>query len=200
MKTSILTLAIAIVTVLGVSQSAFAGNKDREAVTVLTEISNINKIEVRGNVELYLSDGATDQVKVYNQYYSENAVVKNQNGVLKISSYKAEKLVVWVTVSNLCNLSVYDNAQAKSFGKLSALELDVNLYNNASAQLNLDAYSVNMTLNDHAKADIEGTTTEAAFGCDYSASLNTTNLNSEHLAKKVNPFPTANERNSLVEL
>src|ERR1700743_1936480 len=199
MKTSILTLAIAIVTVLGVSQSAFAGNKDREAFTVLTEISNINKIEVRGNVELYLSDGATDQVKVYNQYYSENAVVKSQNGVLKISSYKAEKLVVWVTVSNLCNLSVYDNAQAKSFGKLSALELSVNLYNNASAQLNLDTYSVNMTLNDHATADIEGTTTEATFGCDYSASLNTTNLNSEHVAKKINSFPTANERNSLVE-
>src|ERR1700744_3892889 len=154
MKNSILTLAIAIVTVLGVSQSAFAGNKDREAFTVLTEISNINKIEIRGNVELYLSDGMTDNVKVYNSYYSENALVQNQNGVLKISSYKAEKLVVWVTVSNLCSLSVYDSAQAKSFGKLSAIDLDVNLYNNASAQLKLDAYSANIKLNDRAKADV----------------------------------------------
>src|SRR5438270_7022805 len=111
MKKSILTLAIAIVTVLGISQSTFAGNKEREAVTVLTEIKNICKSEVHGNVELYLSDGVTDQVKVYNKYYSENALVQNQNGVLKISSYKAEKLIVWVTVNNLFNLSVYDNAQ-----------------------------------------------------------------------------------------
>src|ERR1700744_2438004 len=199
MKKSILTLTIAIATVLGVSRSAFAGNKDRESVTVLSQINNINKIEIHGNVELYLSDGTTDQVKVYNKYYSENALVQSQNGVLKISSYKAEKLVVWVTVSNLSNLSVYDNAQVKSFGKLSAIDLSVNLYNNASAQLNMDAYAVSVNLRDHAKADIGGTTTEAAFGYDYSASLNTTDLSSEHLAKKINSFPTA-ERNSLVEL
>ena len=200
MKKSILTLAIAIVTVLGISQSAFASNKDRKAVTVLTEISNINKIEVHGNVELYLSDGATDQVKVYNKYYSENALVQNQNGVLKISSYKAEKLVVWVTISNLFNLSVYDNAQVKSFGKLSALELSVNLYNDASAQLNLDAYAVNVKLNDRAKADLEGVVSEATLNYDYSAFLNITNLNSEHLVKKVSLDTYSNESNSTVTL
>jgi len=200
MKTSILTLAIAIVTVLGISQSAFAGNKEREAVTVLTEISNISKIEVHGNVELYLSDGTIDQVKVYNKYYSENALVQNQNGVLKISSYKAEKLVVWITVSNLVNLSAYDNAQVKSFGKLSALELSVNLYNNASAQLNMDAYSVNVKVNDRAKADIEGTTAEANMSCDYSAFLNTSNLNSQHMVKKVVTEPYTGESNPTVVL
>jgi hypothetical protein len=200
MKTSILTLAIAIVTVLVISQSAFAGNKEREAVTVLTEISNISKIEVHGNVELYLSDGTIDQVKVYNKYYSENALVQNQNGVLKISSYKAEKLVVWITVSNLVNLSAYDNAQVKSFGKLSALELSVNLYNNASAQLNMDAYSVNVKVNDRAKADIEGTTAEANMSCDYSAFLNTSNLNSQHMVKKVVTEPYTGESNPTVVL
>ncbi len=201
MKTSILTLAIALSSVLGISQAAFAGDKSHNEITVLNDISHISKIEVHGNVELYLSDGMTDNVKVYNSYYSENALVQNQDGVLKISSYKAEKLVVWVTVSNLCNLSVYDNAQAKSFGKLSSIELNVNLYNNASAQLDMDAYSVNMKLNDRAKADVEGTITEAAFDYDYSACLNTTNLSSEHLAKKVNPYnPAANDKNSLVDL
>jgi len=200
MKTKILTLAIAIVTVLGISQSAFAGEKEHEAVTVLTEINNISKIEVHGNVELYLSDGTIDQVKVYNKYYSENALVQNQNGVLKISSYKAEKLVVWVTVNNLFNLSVYDNAQVKSFGKLSALELSVNLYDNASAQLNIDAYEVNVKVNDRAKADIEGTATEANMNCDYSAFLNVSNLNSEHLVKKVAFRPYTSESNPTVAL
>ncbi|MBS1520997.1 MAG: DUF2807 domain-containing protein [Bacteroidetes bacterium] len=200
MKKSILTLAIAIVTVLGVSQSAFAGNKEREAVTVLSEISNINKIEVYGNVELYLSDGTTDQVKVYNKYYSENALVQNKNGVLTISSYKTEKLVVWVTVNNLFNLSVYDNAEVKSFGKLSALELSVNLYNNASAKLNMDAYAVNVKVNDHAKADLEGTTAEADLNCDYSAFLNISNLSSEHMVKKVVAEPYTGESNATVVL
>lgn len=200
MKTSILILAIALVTVLGISQSALAGDKEHEAVTVLTEISNISKIEVHGNVELYLSDGATDNVKVYNKYYSENALVQNQNGVLKISSYKAEKLVVWVTVNNLFNLSVYDDAQVKSFGKLSALELNVNLYNNASAQLNLDAYAVDVKLNDRAKADLEGTTDEAELTCDYTAFLNISNLNSDHMVKKVVTEPYTSESNQTVVL
>jgi len=201
MKKSILTLAIVLVSVLGISKSAFAATNSHDAITVLNDISNINKIEVHGNVELYLSGGTSDQVKVYNSYYSENALVQNQNGVLKISSYKAQKLVVWVTVSNLSNLSVYDNAQVKSFGKLSAIELSVKLYNNASVQLNMDAYSVSMKLNDHAKADIEGNVTEAELGYDYSACLNITNLNSERLVKKVNlDYPANNEKDTLVIL
>src|ERR1700754_3850998 len=199
MKKSILTIAIALVTLLGVSQSAFAANHGKDEVTVLTDISRINKIEVHGNVELYLPDGA-DQVKVYNKYYSENALVQNQNGVLNISSYNAQKLVVWITVSDLQNLSVYDNAQVKSFGKLSTLELDVKLYDNASAQLNLDAYAVNLKLNDHAKADIEGTVSKAELNYDYSSCLNITNLNCEHLAKKVNLNYSANTAGSLVEV
>jgi len=197
MKKSILTLAIALSSVLGISQAALAANKGHDEVTVLTDIRHISKIEVHGNIELYLSDGITDNVKVYNSYYSENALVQNQNGVLKISSYKAEKLVVWITVSNLSDLAVYDNAQVKSFGKLSALELNVNLYNDASAQLNMDAYAVSMKLNDHAKADLEGTIAEAQFGYDYSTSLNITNLCSEHLVKKANSNYPAN---SVVEL
>jgi hypothetical protein len=197
MKKSILTLAIALSSVLGINGAALAANKGHDEVTVLTDINHISKIEVHGNIELYLSDGITDNVKVYNSYYSENALVQNQNGVLKISSYKAEKLVVWITVSNLSDLSVYDNSQVKSFGKLSALELNVNLHNDASAQLNMDAYAVNMKLNDHAKADLEGTISQAQFGYDYSTSLNITNLCSEHLVKKSNSYTPAN---SVVEL
>jgi hypothetical protein len=159
MKKSILAFAIAISALLGINQSASAADHSRDEITTLTTISNINKIEVRGNVELYLSDGMTDQVKVYNKYYSENALVQSENGILKISSYKAQKLVVWITVTNLGDLSVYDNAQVKSFGKLSAINLDVKMYDNASAELNMDAYAVSLKLNGHAAADIEGSIT-----------------------------------------
>lgn len=198
MKKSILAFAIAVSALLGINQSAAAADHSHDEITTLTTVSNINKIEVHGNVELYLSDGMTDQVKVYNKYYSENALVQSENGVLKISSYKAQKLIVWITVTNLGDLSVYDNAQVKSFGKLSALNLDVKMYDNASAQLNMDAYAVSLKLNGHAKADIEGSITEAELNYDRSASLNTTNLNSDHLVKRMNRADA--EETSIVEL
>src|SRR6202012_3874085 len=136
MKTTILTIAIVLVAVFGISKSTYAATSGNEEAITLTDVNSINKIEVHGNVELYLSDGTTDKVKVYNHYYAERALVQDVNGVLRISSYGAQKLVVWVTVSDLRNLSVYDNAEVKSFGKLSSIDLDVKLYDRALAQLN----------------------------------------------------------------
>jgi hypothetical protein len=186
MKKSILTIAIAVATVLGIGQSAYAATSSKEEVTTLTEVTRINKIEIHGNVELYLSDGTTDQVKVYNKYYAESAMVQDQNGVLRISSYKAQKLVVWVNVTDLQKLSVYDNAEVKSFGKLSALDLDVKLYNNASARLDMNAYEANITLNDHSTADLSGNVTESTIHYDKSATVNTTDLATTHAVKKLN--------------
>src|ERR1700749_5221004 len=114
MKTSIFTLALAITLVSGITRSGFAATSSKDEITTLAQTTPIHKIEVHGNVELYLSNGGADQVKVYNRYYSENALVQNQNGVLSISSYKAEKLVVWVTAADLGNLSLYDDAEVNS--------------------------------------------------------------------------------------
>ncbi len=197
MKKSVLTLAIALCAMLGIKQPASASNHSRNEVTALLEIRSINKIEVHGNVELYLSDGTTDEVNVFNNYYSESALVQNQNGVLTISSYKTQKLVVWITVNDLRSLSVYDRSLVKSFGKLSAIDLDVKLYNDASALLNLDGYTLNLKVSDHAKADLEGTITEAELSYDHSSYLNITNLNCEHLVKKEN---SGNKSGNLVIL
>lgn len=187
MKTSILTLAIALLALSGVSQRAGAAAFDKEAVTTLTQVGPINKIEVHGNVELYVSYGTTDQIKVYNNYYAESAMVQGQDGVLRIASYKDQKLVVWVSAVNLQKLSVYDDAVVRSFGKLSALELDVNLYDRASAQLNLDVFTVSLKLNGRAKADLSGSAYHANLCCEYSATLNYAMLDSEHLVKKISP-------------
>jgi hypothetical protein len=195
MKTLLLATAILLVTVTGINQSAYAANKDNVQAVLLTEINKVNKIEVYGNVELYLSNGFTDNVKVYNQYYKESALVQDQNGVLRISSYKAEKLVVWVTVNNLSALSVHDNAEVRSFGKLSAIDLDVKLYNNASAQLDMDAYNANITLSDQAKANLSGNIEYGEIKYDRSSSLNTFNLISAHVGKKVNASGDSAELN-----
>ncbi|CAN5207665.1 hypothetical protein BH09BAC6_BH09BAC6_30880 [soil metagenome] len=199
MKTLTLTAALLVATVLGLSNTASAAVKfDEKQSTVLTEVTRVNQIEVYGNVELYVSDGSADQVKVYNRYYQESALVQDQNGVLRISSYKAEKLIVWVTVSDLRSLSLYDNATVKSFGKLSALALDVKLYNNASAELDLDACQANISLSNQAKANLSGTINEGELKYDRSAFVNITKLVCINLAQIVNFGRT--EKNTLSDI
>jgi sporulation protein YlmC with PRC-barrel domain len=186
MKTTILTLAILTATVFGIKQSASAAISSKEEVnTIFTDMTSINKIEVHGNVELHLSAGAVDKIKVYNHYYAESALVQDKNGVLRVTSYGAQKLIVWVTVSDLRELEVYDNAEIKSFGKLSAIDLDIKLYNRASAQLEMDTYAAKVTLNDHAKAVISGNADEADLSYNRCSFFNTAGLVAFHLVKSV---------------
>ncbi|AMR30902.1 hypothetical protein A0256_12170 [Mucilaginibacter sp. PAMC 26640] len=197
MKTQIFTIATIFTLALGTVSSTFAGTNDKakEEVTTLNNVSQISRIEIRGNVQLFVSDGSADQVKVYNKFYAENAVVKSDNGTLSIASYDARTLVVWVTAADLRTINAYDNAEVKSFGNLSKIDLDVNLYNNASAKLNLDAYKASITVNDRAKADVSGTVTEYSVTRDQSASVNASTLAATNKTEKVtNKFtPAKNE-------
>jgi len=203
MKTRILSFVTIAAIVLGLSSNTFAATKDdaknNEVSTVLTNVSKISKIEVHGNVELYISDGSSDQVKVYNRYYAESALVQSQNGVLRISSYSDQKLVVWITANDLRSITAYDNAEVKSFGKLSPIEMDVTLHNNAYAKLDIDGYSANITVNDRAKADLTGNVNEYNLKYNRSASVNTTNFIAAHNTKTVNGS-NKNADNELADL
>jgi hypothetical protein len=186
MKTKVFSLiaiaALAFGTVnYSKAETGKISKNNAEVSTTLTEVHNVSKIEVRGNVEVFVSSGAAEKVKVYNHYYAEDAFVQNQDGTLKIASYGTEKLVVWVTVKDLQNLSVYDNAEVKSFGKLSAINLDVNLYNNATANLDLDSYNANFNINGRAKANLSGYVNECQLNYAAAATVNQSHLQAEHL-------------------
>lgn len=188
MKTTFLTIATIFTLALGTATSTFAnGSKsnDNEASTVLTNVSKINKIELHGNVELYVSDGNADQVKVYNKYYSESALVQSQNGTLRISSYTDKKLVVWVTANDLQTIVANDNSQIKSFGSLQKLDIEVTLNNTATADLNLDAYNAKIKVNDRAKANIRGTVNDYSLVQDQSATVNHSNLAATNRSKTI---------------
>ena len=193
MKTQIITIFAALVLAFGVTNSASAAtvkNTDN-SYTVLTDVSAINKIEVRGNVQLYISDGAADQVKVYNKYYSQSALVQSKNGVLRITSYSADKLVVWVTANDLRAISAFDNSEVKSFGDISKIEFDVDLHNHASAKLNIDAFSASLTVNDDAKASLSGNVTEYTLNCERDENVDHKNLVAAHTSKKAQGSLTA---------
>jgi hypothetical protein len=87
MKTSLITIAAITVLALGTVNLSNAETKttNDNAVVVLNNVSKINKIEIHGNVQVFVSDGTSDQVKVYNKYYSENALVQNENHTPKIN-------------------------------------------------------------------------------------------------------------------
>ena len=192
MKTKIFSLIAVAAIALGIGNQALADGKNdsvaknnNEVSTVLTNVSKINKIEVRGNVELYVSDGEADQVKVYNKYYEQSALVQSQNGVLRISSYAGQKLVVWVKSTDLRAITAYDNAEVRSFGKLSPLDLTVTLNDNAYGKLRVEGYGMNVVLKDRAKADIAGNVEEGTLRYNRSATMNSTEFAAAHLVRTI---------------
>ena len=174
MKTITLTIAIVLLSILSISTTGYAAAKSNNIETVLSNISNFTDIEVNGNVELYVSTGQTNNVKVYDSYYNQNALVQEQNGTLRVSSYKAQKLVVWVTVADLHSITATDNAVIKSFGKLSAIDFTLNLKNKATAQLDLDVNNASIALNDNTRADLSGFAGESTTAVNPAAKLNVT--------------------------
>lgn len=190
MKTTILSLTIALAATFGTGAAAFAGTTDTtQTTTVLSNVKNFNSLEVHGNVQVYLTSGSEDKVITYNNYYNENALVQEENAALRITSYNTEKLVVWVTVKDLSKLSVYDNAEVKSFGDFTAIDLDVKLYNQALAQLDVNAFSASFTVNDRARADLSGSIENGALFHDRMACLNTGNLTITSLSELAGHHP-----------
>ena len=173
MKTSIKTFIAAALTTVVLSTSAFAADKTTEpAVTVLSSIKTFNKIKVSGNVELILVQSPSQSVKVYDNYYSKNALVQQQNGELFISSFASQKLTVVAYVNDLAALTATDNATVSSFGKLSLLSLDVKLVNNASADLNINALNLRTNVGDSSNLTLAGTADEHTAKIESIAKVN----------------------------
>lgn len=186
MKTRIVTLITLATIALSVSvaNATTLNNNNNTSTAVTVAVNNISKIEASGNVEVYITNGDKDEVKVYDKYYEQNALVQGKDGVLRISSYAKDKLVVLVTVTDLRAITAYDNAVVKSQGKLSAIELNVNLNNNASAQLNLDVFAANFTVNNRSTANLSGNINDYNVNYSQSSTINKTGLIAANVTEK----------------
>ncbi len=161
MKNSIKNLFAATLTLVVLSTSAFAATdvKDKN-VTVLNQVKNINKIVVNGNVEVILVQAPTESVKVYDSYYSKNALVQQQNGELRISSFQKETLTVAVYVRDLSSIEAANNASIKTYGKVNFLSLSVTLKDNATADLNTNTLNLFTEVKDNANLKLSGETAD----------------------------------------
>ena len=160
MKTSIKTLFATALTLVVLTGSAFASTHVKETnVTVLSQMKNISKIEVKGNVEVILVQAPVESVKVYDSYYSKNALVQQNDGVLRISSFQKETLTVAVYVRNLSAIEAGDNAVISTYGKINLLGLAVNLSGNAKATINANTIDLTTDLRDNSSLNLGGSTT-----------------------------------------
>lgn len=181
MKNSIKNLFATALTLVVLTGSAFASttNPSAKKVTVLSQVKNINKIVVSGNVEVLLLQAPVESVKVYDGYYTKNALVQQENGELRISSFEKETLTVAVYVRELSTIELGDNSTVKTYGKVNFLSLDVVL--NGSAKADIDANTVNLTttVKDNAKLALSGSTTDLQVGLTAQAKVNMDHFKAE---------------------
>lgn len=182
MKTSIKNLFAAVLGLVVMSSSAFATesgknnsntNAKEKSFTILNEVKNINKIVATGNVEVFVVQASTESVKVYDSYYSKNALVQQKDGVLRISSFEKEPLSVTVYVRNLTAIEAGNNAVVKTFGKVSFLTLDVVLKDKATADINAKTVNLYTSVTDNASLKLSGSTEEHFALMGTSAKMST---------------------------
>ncbi|TDQ09569.1 GIN domain-containing protein [Pedobacter metabolipauper] len=151
--------AIAAIVILGtVPFRSTAATPASESMTVLSSVKNIQKIVVTGNVDLILIQSAVENVKVYDNYYSNNALVQQQNGTLRISSFNSERLTVVAYVNNISSIDANENAQVRTIGKFNLINLNVVLKNNASANITSNTVNLFSSLDQTARLNLTGTT------------------------------------------
>lgn len=167
MKTSIKNLFVVALGLVTMTTSAFANDNVKSVketkvnnVTILNQVKNINKIVVSGNVDVFVMQTPTEGVKVYDSYYSKNALVQQKDGVLRISSFEKERLAVTVYVRNISAIEASDNAAVKTYGKVNFLSLDVILKDRASADINANTINLYTSVKDNSSLKLSGATEE----------------------------------------
>ncbi|MEO5910478.1 MAG: DUF2807 domain-containing protein [Pelobium sp.] len=140
------------------TQKLNAAETKNYVMVELKESAPIDKIYAKGNVEVFISQGEEQSIKVYDNYYGKNALTQIENGTLRISSFESKKLSVWITIKNLKSIEAYDHALVYGVNKLNLLDLNVTLENQAVANLNLSAYQLTTNISDSSKLILKGDT------------------------------------------
>jgi hypothetical protein len=159
MKTLTKTLFALLVASVTLTSAVSAKTIDVDNnVTTLTSVKNISKIVVSGNVNLILIQDNKESVKVYDKYYSKNAMVQQQGGTLRICSFEDKPLSVVVFVNNLSSIEASNQSRVRTEGRFQLLNLEVKLSDRATADINANTVSLFTSVKDASDLKIAGTT------------------------------------------
>jgi len=160
MKNSIKTLFAAALTtiILGSASVTANANENNSNYTKLTAVKNISKIKISGNVKLVLVQDAKESVEVYDNYFSKNALVQEQNGELRISSFTTAPLMVVAHVNNLSVIEASNTSSVKTAGNFNLLNLNVVLNDEASADIKTNTVNLKTNMNGTSSLALSGST------------------------------------------
>jgi len=158
MRTSIKNLFAAALVMVTISSATLVANatENNANYTAITQVKNIGKIVVSGNVKLILVQDAKESVEVYDQYYTKNALVQQQGGELRISSFEKNTLTVIAHVNNLTAIEASNTATVNTVGNFNLINLNVVLNDKASADITANIVNLSTTVKDTASLKLTG--------------------------------------------
>jgi osmotically-inducible protein OsmY len=159
---TVLAFVVIIITSSGKGKAA----EKAVAPTEYKKVKNIFKIVVEGNVDLYITQGIEENLKVYDR---KQADVQLNNGVLQISSFRKERLAVAVTIKNLSAIEASGTAKVRSMNEISTVNLEIQLDGHADAKIEAQAISISSYLSGQAKLELSGESENQHLGLSGAA-------------------------------
>ena len=168
MKTSVKTLfALFTGIILIANTAAVKAGAPSHYITTLSSVKEIKKIVVSGNVNLLLVQDGKESVKVYDKYYSKNALVQQQGGTLRISSFADRPLSIVVYVRELTAIEANNQSKVRTEGCFQLLNLNVKLKDEATADIKAKTVSLFTSVKGASALKISGKTDQHAIEmCD----------------------------------
>jgi hypothetical protein len=164
MKTTVKTLfALFTGIIILLNTAALKAAEPVNHVTTLHSVKDIRKIVVSGNVNLLLVQDNKESIKVYDKYYSKNALVQQQGGTLRISSFSDRPLSIVVYVKELNVIEASNEAKVRTEGCFRLLNLDVCLKDSATADINAKTVSLFTSVKGASILKIAGTSDQHAI-------------------------------------
>jgi hypothetical protein len=158
LKKGILAIGILAMFTTVLATTPLYANDNNKTLTTINQSQQISKMVVKGNVEVFITQGNSNSVKVYDNYYSENAYIQNDDATLRITSYGDKTLSVWVTVADLSEIEASDYAQVYTNNTINALDLKLTLNNHAVAKMAINSYKLTTKIAGNANLELTGKT------------------------------------------
>jgi len=158
LKKGILAIGILAMFTTVLATTPLYSNDNNKTLTTINQSQQISKMVVKGNVEVFIMQGNSNSVKVYDNYYSENAYIQNDDATLRITSYGDKTLSVWVTVADLSEIEASDYAQVYTNNTINALDLKLTLNNHAVAKMAINSYKLTTKIAGNANLELTGKT------------------------------------------